>query len=69
MEQEDEKGVKNPPIGRAKGMSQTEFSDCCIKTVVNATAKGEKFKYCKCGRKINKKEVKNDARLEKFRVS
>ncbi len=42
MEKGDDKGIKNPPIGRAKGMSQTEFSDCCIETVVNATANGEK---------------------------
>lgn len=51
---------KNPPIGPAKGMIQTEFSKCCVDVIVTATAKGEKFRYCKnCSKKIEKEDEKD----------
>lgn len=60
MTHNEKGGYKNPPIGLPKGVVQSEFSSCCGEVIVTATAKGEKFQYCrKCSKKIEKEEEKD----------
>lgn len=62
MTGDKKESCKNPPIGKPKGVAETEFSKCCGDVVVPAIVKGEKFKYCRgCSKKIEEnKGEKNE---------